>query len=140
MAKKIKTIIKLQIIGGQANPAPPVGTALGPHGINIGEFTQKFNEATREQNGTLLPCEITIFEDRSFEFKIKTPPASFLIKKIAGVDKGSGETPKKKVGKITKKQVEEIARAKMEDLNAGSLEQAMKIIEGTARSMGVEVR
>jgi len=140
MAKKIKTIIKLQIIGGQANPAPPVGTALGPHGINIGEFTQKFNEATREQNGTLLPCEITIFEDRSFEFKIKTPPASFLIKKVAGVDKGSGETPNKKVGKITKKQVEEIARAKMEDLNAGSLEQAMKIIEGTARSMGVEVR
>ena len=140
MAKKIKTIVKLQIVGGQANPTPPVGTALGPHGINIGEFTQKFNEATREQNGTLLPCEITIFEDRSFEFKIKTPPASFLIKKAAGVEKGSGETPKKKVGKITNKQVEEIATIKMEDLNADSLEQAMKIIEGTARSMGIEVK
>lgn len=140
MAKKVKIIIKLQIVGGQANPAPPVGPALGQHGLNIGEFTQKFNEATREQQGVLLPCEITVFEDRTFDFKIKTPPAAFLLKKAAGLEKGSAEGMKNKVGKVTRQQVEEIAKTKMEDLNASSLEQAVKIIEGTARSMGVEVK
>ncbi|TSC92455.1 MAG: large subunit ribosomal protein L11 [Candidatus Berkelbacteria bacterium Licking1014_7] len=141
MAKKVKTIIKLQILGGQANPAPPVGPALGQHGLNIGDFTQKFNEATKEKNGVLLPVEITVFEDRTFDFKIKTPPASYLIKKAAKIEKGSGEAGRgAKIASITKKQVEEIAQEKMEDLNVANLDAASKIIEGTARSMGVEVK
>ena len=139
MAKKVKTIVKVQIVGGQANPAPPVGTALGPHGVNIVEFTQKFNEQTRDQQGVLLPVEITIFEDRTISFKVKTPPASYLLLKAAGVEKGSGTAPKEKVGKVTKAQIKEIATTKMVDLSADSLEAAQKIIEGTARSMGITV-
>lgn len=139
MAKKLKTIIKLQVVGGQATPAPPVGTALGPHGLNIVEFTQKFNEQTRDQPGIILPVVIRVFEDRTFDFTIKTPPASFLIKKASGLEKGSKTPVREKVGKITKAQIEEIAKTKMPDLNAHSLEYAVKIIEGTARSMGVEV-
>ena len=140
MAKKIKTIVKVQCTGGQATPAPPVGTALGPHGVNIVEFTQKFNEQTRNQQGVTLPVEITIYEDRSFNFKVKTPPAAFLLKKAAGIEKGSGTTPKVKVGKVTKDQIREIAKSKMEDLSADSIDEAIKIIEGTARSMGIDVK
>lgn len=139
MAKKIKTIVKLQVAGGKATPAPPVGTALGPHGINIVEFTQKFNEQTRDQMGVTLPVEMTIYEDRSFDFVIKTPPASFLLLKAAGIEKGSSTAPKVKVGKVTKAQVKEIAEKKMVDLSADTLEAAIKIIEGTARSMGLNV-
>lgn len=141
MAKKIKTIVKLQVEGGRATPAPPVGTALGPQGINIGEFVKQFNDATRETKmGETVPVEITIYEDRSFSFIMKTAPAAFLLRKAAGIEKGSGEPNKKKVGKITKKQIEEIAQIKMEDLNANDLSGAMKIIEGTARQMGIEVK
>ena len=140
MAKKIKTIVKLQLEAGKATPAPPVGTALGPHGLNIAQFVQQFNEATREKMGEIVPIEITIFEDRSFTFIQKTAPAAFLIRKAAGVEKGSAIPNKNKVGKITKAQVREIAEKKMADLNANDVEQAMKIIEGTARSMGVEVK
>ena len=139
MAKKIKATIKLQIPAGQANPAPPVGTALGPQGINIGEFCQKFNEATKEQAGNIIPVEITIYEDRSFEFKLKTPPAADLLKKAAGIDKGSAEPNRKKVGKVTRAQIREIAEKKMADLNADDIEAAMKMIEGTAKNMGIEV-
>lgn len=139
MAKKLKTTIKLQILGGQATPAPPVGPALGQHGLNIVEFTQKFNEQTRDQGGVVVPVVISVWEDRTFDFKIKTPPASYLIKKSAGLDKGSKMPVREKVGKITGEQVEEIAKIKTVDLNAHSLDQAKKIIEGTARSMGVEV-
>ncbi len=139
MAKPIKTIIKLQIPAGQANPAPPVGPALGQHGVNIGEFVQKFNEATKDKMGFIVPVEITVYEDRSYTFTLKSPPASDLLRKAAGVEKGSGEPHKKKVGKVTKSQIRDIAQKKMEDLNAGSIEQAMKIIEGTARSMGITV-
>ncbi len=137
--KKILTTMKLQIEAGKANPAPPVGPALGQHGLNIADFCQKFNAATQDKGNDIIPVEITIYEDRTFDFKLKTPPASFLIKKAAGIEKGSGEPQKKKVGKITKAQVEEIAKKKMEDLNADDLEAAKKIIEGTARSMGVRV-
>lgn len=140
MAKKVKSIVKLQVKGGQANPAPPVGTALGPHGINIGDFTKQFNDKTKDQQGVLLPAEITIYEDRTFSFKIKTPPASYLILEAAGLEKGSGSALKEKVGSVTKKQVEEIAKKKMEDLNAYDLDQAIKIIEGSARSMGITVK
>lgn len=139
MPKKLKTTIKLQIPGGQATPAPPVGPALGQHGLNIVEFTQKFNEQTRDQGGVLLPVVIAVYEDRTFVFKIKTPPASYLIKKAAGLEKGSKMPVREKVGKITREQVEEIAKTKIPDLNAHSPGQAVKIIEGTARSMGVEV-
>jgi large subunit ribosomal protein L11 len=139
MAKKVKTIVKFQAQGGKATPAPPVGTALGPHGVNIVEFTQKFNEQTRGQMGVTLPVEITIYEDRSFDFRVKTPPATFLLLKAAGIEKGSGTAPKTKVGKVTKAQVREIAEAKMVDLSADSIEAAMKIIEGSARSMGLVV-
>ncbi len=139
MAKPVKVQLKLQIPGGQANPAPPVGTALGPHGIAIQDFVSQFNEATRDQMGTIIPVEITIYEDRSFTFILKTPPASDLLRKAAGVQKGSGEPHKNKVGTVTKAQVREIAETKMVDLNAHSVEQAMKIIEGTARSMGIRV-
>lgn len=140
MAKKIKTVIKLQIVGGQANPAPPVGPALGQHGLNIAEFCQKFNAATRDKMGEITPVEITVFEDRTYTFITKTPPASALIKKAAKIEKGSGQSLKVKVGKITKAQVREIAEKKMPDLNAKNIEGAMRIIEGTARQMGVEVK
>ncbi|OGN28703.1 MAG: 50S ribosomal protein L11 [Candidatus Yanofskybacteria bacterium RIFCSPLOWO2_01_FULL_49_25] len=140
MAKKIKTIIKLQLEAAKATPAPPVGTALGPHGLNIADFVKKFNDATKEKAGEIVPIEITVYEDRSFEFIMKTPPAAFLIRKAAGVDKGSAEPNKKKVGKITKDQARTIAETKMVDLNANDLDQATKIIEGTARSMGIEVK
>jgi len=139
MAKKIKSQIKLQIPAGQANPAPPVGTALGPQGINIGEFCQRFNEATKDKMGNIIPVEITIFEDRTYEFKLKTPPAADLLKKAAGIDKGSSEPNRKKVGKVTRAQIREIAEKKMADLNASDIEAAMKMIEGTARNMGIEI-
>ncbi len=140
MAKKIKTIIKLQLEAGKATPAPPVGTALGPHGLNIQEFVVKFNEATKEKTGEIIPVEITVFEDRTFSFVLKTSPASFLLRKAAGLEKGSGEPNKNKVGAVTKEQVRQIAEAKMVDLNANDVEGAMKIVEGTARSMGIEVK
>lgn len=139
MAKKIKTIVKINIPAGKANPAPPVGTALGPHGIALMEFCKAFNEKTKDMGDTIVPAVITIFEDRTFTFITKTPPASKLLAKAAGVAKGSGVPNKDKVGKVTKKQIEEIAQTKMADLNAKSLEMAMRIIEGTARSMGITV-
>lgn len=139
MAKEIKTTIKLQIPAGQANPAPPVGPALGQHGLNIQEFCAKFNDKTKEMRGDIIPVEITVYEDRSYDFILKTPPAAELIKKAAGIKKGSGKPLKEKVGKITKAQIKEIAETKMPDLNANDIEAAMKIIEGTARQMGVEV-
>ena len=139
MAKAIKTKIKLQLEAGKANPAPPVGTALGPHGINIAQFCQQFNEATKEMMGSIVPAEITIYEDRSFEFILKTPPASDMLRKAAGVEKGAANPLRGKVGKVTKAQIKEIAQKKMADLNAVNIEGACKIIEGTARSMGIEV-
>ena len=139
MPKKIKTLIKLQIPAGQATPAPPVGPALGQHGLNIGEFCAKFNDATKEQQGNIIPVELTVYEDRTYEFKLKTPPASDLLKKAAGIEKGSGEPNKTKVGKITRAQLKEIAQKKMEDLNTADIEKAMKIIEGTAKNMGIEI-
>ncbi len=140
MAKKIKIILKLQLEAAKATPAPPVGTALGPHGVNIADFVKRFNEATREKIGEIVPAEITIYEDRSFDFILKTPPAAFLLRKAAGVDKGSAIPNKKKVGKVTKDQINKIAETKMVDLNAYDIEQAAKIIEGTARSMGIDVK
>ena len=139
MAKKVLTLIKLQVPGAAANPAPPVGPALGQHGVNIMEFCKSFNAQTQDQNGTIIPVEITVFEDRSFTFIMKTPPAAVLIKQAAGIEKGSGEPNREKVGRITRDQARDIAEAKLQDLNAGDLDQATKIIEGTARSMGVEV-
>lgn len=139
MPKPIKTIIKLQILAGKATAAPPVGTALGPHGLNIGEFVKKYNEATREMAGEIVPAEITVYEDRTYEFKLKTPPASDLLRRFASVEKGSGEPNKKKVGKVTREDVRKIAERKMEDLNANSVEAAIKIVEGTAHSMGIEI-
>ena len=140
MAKKIKTILKLQLDGGKATPAPPVGTALGPHGINIADFVKQFKDATKEKQGEVVPVEMTIYEDRSFSFILKTAPAAFLLRKAAGAEKGSGEPNKKKVGKVTKAQIREIAQIKMEDLNANDIEGAMRIIEGTARQMGIEIK
>jgi large subunit ribosomal protein L11 len=137
--KKLSAIIKLQITAGQANPAPPVGPALGQHGVNIMEFCKAYNAATESQRGMVVPVEITVYEDRSFTFVTKTPPAAKLILKAAGVDKGSGEPHVKKVAKITRDQVREIATTKMQDLNANDLDAAEKIIAGTARSMGVTV-
>jgi large subunit ribosomal protein L11 len=139
MAKKVLTLIKLQIPGGQANPAPPVGPALGQHGVNIVEFTKAFNAQTAHENGRIIPVEITVFEDRSFTFITKTPPAAVLIKEAAGIAKCSGEPNRTKVAKITQQQVRDIAEAKMQDLNANDLDQAAKIIAGTARSMGITV-
>jgi large subunit ribosomal protein L11 len=139
MAKKVLTLIKLQVPGGAANPAPPVGPALGQHGVNIMEFCKAFNAQTQDQNGRIIPVEITVFEDRSFTFITKTPPAAVLIKEAAGLQKGSSEPNRDKVGKISKDQVRQIAETKMPDLNARDIDQAAKIIEGTARSMGVEV-
>lgn len=139
MAKKIKTIIKLQIPGGKATPAPPVGTALGPHGLNIGEFVKKFNDQTKDRNGEITPVELTVFEDRTYKFILKTPPAAELLKKAAGIEKGSGDSLRNKVGKVTKAQIKEIAEKKMPDLNAKDVEGAMRIIEGTARNMGLVI-
>jgi large subunit ribosomal protein L11 len=137
--KKVKAVVKLQLPAGQANPAPPVGTALGPHGIQLMEFCKQFNEATKDKAGFVIPVVITIYEDRSFTFVTKTPPASNLIKKELGLEKGSSEPNKNKVGKITKEQLRKIAEIKMKDLNAKSIEAAMRIIAGTAKNMGVEV-
>jgi large subunit ribosomal protein L11 len=139
MAKAIKAIIKLQLPAGKATPAPPVGTALGQHGVNIGEFVSKFNAATAQMGSDIVPAEITIFQDRTFDFKLKTPPASDLLKKAAKVEKGAGNALKEKIGKITNVQLREIAERKMEDLNANNVEAAMKIIAGTARNMGIDI-
>ena len=135
--KKVAGLIKLQIQAGQANPAPPVGPALGQHGVNIMEFCKAYNAATESQRGNVIPVEITVYEDRTFTFVLKTPPAAELIKKAAGLQKGSGVPHKEKVGKLTKDQVREIAQTKLPDLNANDIDAAMKIVEGTARSMGV---
>ena len=140
MAKKIKTTLKLQLPAGKATPAPPVGTALGPHGLNIKEFVDAFNQQTASMGDTIIPAEVTVYEDRTFSFILKTPPASVLIAKAAGIAKGSGNPLANKVGKITKKQLREIAEKKMPDLNANNVEQAEKIIAGTARSMGIEIK
>ncbi len=139
MPKKLLTKVKLQITGGQANPAPPIGPALGQHGVQIQAFCAQFNEATKDKMGQVIPVEISIYEDRSFDFILKTPPAAELLKKAAGVSKGSGKPNKEKAGKVTRAQVREIAEAKMPDLNAHDIDAAMKIIEGTARQMGIEV-
>src|SRR3989344_7992983 len=140
MAKLIKTILKLQIPAGQANPAPPVGTALGPQGVNIQEFCLRFNEATKDKMGNVIPCELTVYMDRSFDFILKTPPASDLLKKAAKIPKGSGKPLQEKVGEVTRSQIREIAEIKMPDLNANDIEAAMRIIEGTARQMGLIVK
>ena len=139
MAKKISKIVKLQVPAGKATPAPPVGPALGQAGVNIMAFVKDFNDRTAKQAGLIIPVEITVFEDRSFTFSCKTPPAAVLLKKAAGLEKASGEPNKKKVGKVTKAQVKEIAETKMPDLNANTVEAAMRLVEGTARSMGIEV-
>jgi large subunit ribosomal protein L11 len=140
MARKVLTLIKLQVPGGAANPAPPVGPALGQHGVNIMEFCKAFNAQTQDQNGRIIPVEITVYEDRSFTFITKTPPAAVLIKEAAGIEKGSGEPNREKVASLTQDQVRQIAEAKLQDLNARDVDQAAKIIAGTARSMGVEVQ
>lgn len=139
MAKKVIAIVKLQIPAGKATPAPPVGTALGPHGVNIMQFTKEFNAKTADQVGLIIPVVLTVYQDRTFSFITKTPPAAVLIKKAIGLDKASGEPNKSKVGKITKDQIKQIAETKMEDLNAASLDSAISMVAGTARSMGVEV-
>jgi len=136
---EVKTVIKLQIPAGKANPAPPVGPVLGQHGLNIQDFCTKFNEATKDKGGDVIPVEITVYEDRSFDFITKTSPAAELLKKAAKISKGSGDALKKKAGEVTKNQIREIAETKMEDLNADDTEAAMKIIEGTARSMGIKI-
>jgi large subunit ribosomal protein L11 len=140
VGKKVKAIVKLQVPAGKATPAPPVGTALGPHGINIMQFCKEYNAKTQSMAGTIVPVEISIFQDRSFTFILKTPPAPVLLKKAAGVEKASGVPNRNKVGAVTRKQVREIAEMKMKDLNAVDIEGAMKMIEGTARSMGIDVK
>ncbi|OGZ73444.1 MAG: 50S ribosomal protein L11 [Candidatus Staskawiczbacteria bacterium RIFCSPLOWO2_01_FULL_38_12b] len=140
MAKEIKAVVKIQIQAGKANPAPPVGPALAQHGLNIAEFCQKFNEATKDQMGYVIPAQVTIYKDRSYTFTLKTPLASELLKKAAGIEKGSGEPNKKMVGKVTKTQLKEIAEKKLKDLNTTDIEQAMKIIAGTAKNMGIEIK
>jgi large subunit ribosomal protein L11 len=137
--RRLVTTLKLQLPAGQATPAPPVGTALGPHGVNLMDFVKAYNDATSSQRGQIIPVEISIYEDRSFDFVMKTPPAAALLRQAARVDKGSGEPNKVKVGKVTRAQVKEIAETKMPDLNAVDIEGAMKIVEGTARSMGITV-
>ena len=139
MAKKVRTVLTLQLPAGAATPAPPVCTALGPHGINIVEFTKAYNEKTQDKRGQVIPAQITIYEDRSFTFILKTPPAADLLRKAAGVEKGSGQARRETVGRVSKEQVREIAQIKMADLNANDLEAAAKVVEGTARSMGIEV-
>lgn len=139
MAKKVTAQIKLQCPAGQANPAPPVGPALGQHGVNIMEFCKQFNAKTQKQTGMIIPVIITVYQDRSFSFILKTPPAAILLKKAANIQKGSGQPNKEKVGKVTRAQIEEIAKIKLPDLNCDSLEAAMRTIEGTARNMGIEV-
>ena len=139
MAKKILATVKLQVKGGQANPSPPIGPALGQHGVNIAEFCKTFNARTQDQMGTVIPVLVTIYADRSFSFITKTPPASVLLKQAAKIAKGSSEPNRTKVGEVTRKQVEEIAKLKLEDLNAYDLPMAMRIIEGTARSMGIQI-
>ena len=139
MAKKVIALVKLQIPAGKATPAPPVGTALGPHGVNIMQFTKEFNAKTQDQAGMIIPVVLTVYQDRSFTFITKTPPAAVLIKKALNLPKASGEPNKKKVGKLTKAQVEDIAKTKMPDLNAANFEAAVELIAGTARSMGIEV-
>jgi len=139
MAKEIAGKIKIQAKGGQATPAPPIGPALGQHGVNIGQFVSQFNERTKDLNGMIVPVEITVFKDKSFSFIVKSPPAAELLKQAANLAKGSGVPNKEKVGKVTRQQVEEIAKTKLNDLNAFDVEQACKIIAGTARSMGIEI-
>ena len=140
MSKEVVAKIKLEIVAGQASPAPPVGPALGQHSVNIMDFVRQFNEKTRGmEEGSIIPVVITVYKDKSFVFELKTPPASYLLKKAAGIAKGSGAPNKEKVGKVTRKQIEDIARVKLPDLNANDLEAAKKIIEGTARNMGLEV-
>ncbi len=139
MSKKIKSRLKLQIPGGQASPAPPIGPILGQQGINIQDFCTKFNQETKDKQGEVLSVDLIVYEDRSFDFKIKGSPVSFLLKKAVGAEKGSGRPNVKKVGKISKEKVREIAQKKLEDLNTNDLEKAMKIVEGTARSMGIEI-
>ena len=140
MAKPVQQVIKLQIQAGKATPAPPIGTVLGPAGINIGDFCSQFNDQSKERSGEIIPVVLTIYEDRTFSFIMKTPPASFLLRQAAGIDKGSGTNLTKKAGKVTEAAVREIAERKMEDLNARDVEAAMEIIKGTAQSMGIEVR
>jgi large subunit ribosomal protein L11 len=139
MAKKKTVEIKVQVVGGQATPAPPVGTALGPHGVNIGQFVQQFNDKTRDLTGTVVPVIISVYDDRTFDFILKSPPAAVLLKQAAGIAKGAGNPRTDRVGKVTQGQLEEIAQAKMNDLNASNLQSAARIIAGTARSMGIEV-
>ncbi len=139
MAKKVRTVLTLQIQAGQANPAPPVGTALGPHGINIMDFCKAYNEQTRESGGQIIPAKITIYEDRSFSFILKTPPASDLLRKAAGIEKGASHQLQEVAGSVNSNQVREIAEIKLPDLNTDDIDQAMRIVEGTARSMGIEV-
>ncbi|MDD5760722.1 MAG: 50S ribosomal protein L11 [Candidatus Pacebacteria bacterium] len=139
MAKAIKTILTLQIPAGGANPAPPVGPALGRYSLNIQDFCSQFNEKTKDQIGDIIPVEITVYQDRSFDLKFKQPPVSDLLRKAAGIEKGAGDSLKQKVGKVTRKQLEEIAQRKMADLNTTNLESAIKMVAGTARSMGIEV-
>ncbi|MDO8530522.1 MAG: 50S ribosomal protein L11 [bacterium] len=140
MAKEVKVVVKVQIQAGKANPAPPIGPALAPHGLNIAEFCKQFNDATKDKMGYVIPAEVTIYKDRSFAIKLKTPLAADLLRKAAGVEKGSGEPNKKMVGKVTKAQVKEIAEMKLPDLNTTDIEQAMKIIMGTAKNMGIEIK
>jgi large subunit ribosomal protein L11 len=139
VAKKVRAVLTLQLPAGKATPAPPVGTALGPHGINIVEFTKSYNEKTADKTGQVIPAQITIFEDRSFTFILKTPPAADLLRKAAGIEKGSGTPKTDRVGRVSRDQVRQIAETKMADLNANSIEAAMKQVEGTARSMGIDV-
>ena len=140
MAKRVRGVVKLQIPAGRANPAPPVGTALGPHGINIMDFCKSYNERTQAQSGQIVPAVVTIYEDRSFTFELRTPPASDLLRKAAGIEKGAASQLTQVAGRVTRDQVREIAETKLPDLNAGGIEEAERIIEGTARSMGIEVR
>ena len=139
MAKKVRTVLTLQLPAGAATPAPPVGTALGPHGINIVEFTKAYNEKTQDKRGQVIPAQITIYEDRSFSFILKTPPAADLLRKAAGIEKGSQTAKREMVGRVNRDQIRQIAETKMSDLNANDVEAAMKQVEGTARSMGIEV-
>ncbi len=139
MAKKIKAVIKLQIVGGGANPAPPVGTALGPQGLNIAEFCKKFNDATGDRRGEVVPCIITVYEDRTYDFILKIAPVAEMLKKAAGIQKGSGKPLQEKVGKVTKAQIREIAEKKLPDLNCHTIEAAMRQVEGTAKNMGLNV-